>query len=85
MVANKLEASKPFATLVTKLSLTVGANHVVAPFGALYVNFTFGTQLSVLLAEVDLFGPVLEHAVAFPKLVASDCVVPRRVTLETPD
>jgi hypothetical protein len=58
---------------------------VITAFGPLNINFALGTELCVLLPEMDLAGPVFEHAVALTKLIARDCVMPRRMTLKTPN
>lgn len=72
------------ATLVAELGETESTNHVITALGSLYVNFAFGTQLSVLLTIVQLLGPIFEHLVAFLELVASDAIMPRSVTVEAP-
>ena len=79
---NSMELS---TTLVAEFGETERANHVITALGSLYVDFAFGTELGVLLTIVKLLGPVAEHLVALLELVASDAVVPRRVTVEAPD
>lgn len=84
-LTDEFNISKFFPTLVTKFGLTMNANHMIAAFSPLYVNFTFGAELSVLLTVVNLARPILEHTIAFSKLIARNAVMPRRLTLKTPD